>query len=215
MPNRVIFLVDGFNLYHSIRDVHRRTGHNYRWLDLKAVCSSFLPHIGSDASLRGIHYFSALAHHVESKNPGAVARHRIYVSALEATAVSPELGQFKRKEIGCICPQCGNRFLLLRHEEKETDVAIACRLLECILDDSVDSIAIVSGDTDLVPAVKSARRLSNKPVYMLYPVGRRNRAFLGLAAGSFRLKEAHYRNHQLPDPLVAGSRVIRKPAEWR
>jgi len=40
--NRVVCLIDGFNLYHSLRDLERGHGHSLRWLDLKALCSSLL-----------------------------------------------------------------------------------------------------------------------------------------------------------------------------
>lgn len=211
----MVFLIDGFNLYHSIRDVHARTGVNYRWLDIRSLCGSFLPVIGGDAHVSRVFYFSALAHHVEPQNPGAVKRHRAYMRALQSTGVIVELAHFKAKHVRCVCPVCGTKFDLLRHEEKETDVAIACKLLELMYDRSVDSVVLVSGDTDLVPAVRAAMRLATKPIYMLYPVGRRNRAFLGVATHGFRIKEAHYRKYQLPERVHVGKRVITKPSQWR
>ena len=36
--NRVAFLVDGFNVYHSIRDVERRVGDaSAKWLDFRSL----------------------------------------------------------------------------------------------------------------------------------------------------------------------------------
>ncbi|TAH38286.1 MAG: NYN domain-containing protein [Planctomycetota bacterium] len=46
-----------------------------------------------------------------------------------------------------------------RLEEKETDVAIAVAILEGMLDPAVDTIVLVSGDTDLVPALRAGKRL--------------------------------------------------------
>ena len=36
------FVIDGFNLYHSIRDVERETGVNCRWLDIRSLCSTLV-----------------------------------------------------------------------------------------------------------------------------------------------------------------------------
>jgi hypothetical protein len=59
--NRVVYLVDGFNLYHSLREVERSRGHSLRWLDLAALCSSLLHAVPGRSELAGIVYFSALA----------------------------------------------------------------------------------------------------------------------------------------------------------
>ena len=49
---RTAFLVDGFNLYHSLKDAQLALGgQSTRWLDLRSFCSSYLPHIGRTARL--------------------------------------------------------------------------------------------------------------------------------------------------------------------
>ena len=40
--NRVVVLVDGFNLYYSICDAVNDTGASLKWLDLKGLCESLL-----------------------------------------------------------------------------------------------------------------------------------------------------------------------------
>jgi len=74
MSTSVRFLVDGFNLYHSVREVRRTTGVECRWLDIHALCESMLHIIGGGAEIARIDYFSALAHHIEASRPGTVAR---------------------------------------------------------------------------------------------------------------------------------------------
>ena len=62
--NRTAFLVDGFNLYHSLVDASRDTGGvGTKWLDLRALCASYLSGIGGGAQISQIVYFSALAVH--------------------------------------------------------------------------------------------------------------------------------------------------------
>ena len=70
--NRVVYLVDGFNLYHSLREVERGHGHSLRWLDLNALCSSLLHAVPGRCEVAGIVYFSAMARHRETARPGTV-----------------------------------------------------------------------------------------------------------------------------------------------
>ncbi len=74
--NRMAFLIDGFNLYHSLVDA-RRAGvlKPTRWLDLRALCEWVMPQFDPDATLGPIHYFSALATHTPEK----VSRHNAYI----------------------------------------------------------------------------------------------------------------------------------------
>jgi uncharacterized LabA/DUF88 family protein len=211
---RVAFLVDGFNLYHSIKETHACTGCNYRWLGIYSLCESFLSALGGSSELQSVHYFSAFAYHREHWNPGTVSRHRVYVKALESTGVVPHLAVFKPRTVGYRCSNCGHRGSFVRHEEKETDVAIAATMVELAVKAGTDAVAIVSGDTDLIPALRAFRSLSHAAAYVLFPYLRANAAFDGVASSTFRLKEQSYANHQLPDPVQSPFGPIHRPASW-
>jgi hypothetical protein len=179
------------------------------------LCSSFLSAIGNHATLDAVYYFSALAYHKEARRPGTVKRHQTFLDAIASTGIVVELAKFKPKEIDYRCEQCGHRGTMVRHEEKETDVAIAAKLIELSIRGAVDGLAVLSGDTDLIPAIRTARRLSGKPVYAILPYKRHNNAFDLITAGRFILKAHHYRSHQLPDPItLPDGATIRKPPEW-
>ncbi|MGD0998303.1 MAG: NYN domain-containing protein [Thermoleophilia bacterium] len=216
MSKRVCFIVAGFNVYHSLKEVEKQQGCRCHWLDLPGLCRSYLPLIGGGAILGSVYYFSALASHVEAYSPGTVARHQIFIEALEAMGVTVGLGRFKAKDLYHTCPACGHHLHLRRHEEKETDVRIAVKLVEVVADGSCDVAAVISGDTDLVPAVAAARRLQpHVDVYMLFPPRRSNLAFDGVATGSFKIAAKQYVKHQLPDlVMTADGRAIHKPAGW-
>ena len=63
---RVAFIVDGFNLYHSIKDAERMVpARPQRWLDLRAFCQSYVRNFGRAAVLDGVYYFSAIATHLQ------------------------------------------------------------------------------------------------------------------------------------------------------
>ncbi|MBC7358589.1 MAG: NYN domain-containing protein [Desulfacinum sp.] len=148
--NRVVFLVDGFNVYHSLEEILRhQAGHSHKgsikWLDLKSLAQSYLSAISKDASLDKVYYFSALAKHLEAFKPDVTARHRLYVKCLKDSGVEVELNRFKRKTI--LCPYCKKAFS--RHEEKESDVSIAVKMMELCFLDLCDTMVLVTGDTDL------------------------------------------------------------------
>ena len=215
MVNRTAFLIDGFNLYHSVKnashDLHL-AGKGTRWLDISSMCNSFLHAIGNNAQTTEIYYFSALAKHIEAFKPDVVARHKNYIRCLEATGITVELSRFKKKRI--LCDHCNQT--IKRHEEKETDVAIAVKLLEILVLDLCDTAVLVTGDTDVVPAVKTAQRLfPNKDIAFLLPYKRHNSELASLVTKHFEIKKETYEKHQFPDPFVTkkGKQII-KPASW-
>lgn len=59
---RTSFVIDGFNVYHSLVDASKALGlpdeRGTKWLNLRALCESYLPLFGSDATLAGVHYFA-------------------------------------------------------------------------------------------------------------------------------------------------------------
>ena len=215
MAIRAIYLVDGFNLYHSIRsamlDVGREDG--MRWLDLPAFCRSTLAMFGSErAEVERVVYFSALAKHMEARKPDHTRRHRAYIAALEASGVEIVLSRFKKKMP--LCNHCGRR---TRHyEEKETDVALAVRLMEIFSTNACDAVGLVTGDSDLLPALRAVRRMyPEKRVAIVCPYRRHSHDLLAFADHSFRVGEAHYARFQLPDPVVSpGGACIWKPTGW-
>jgi uncharacterized LabA/DUF88 family protein len=211
--NRIVFLVDGFNLYHSLLDARRDLrGRGTRWLDLAAFCGSFLHQIGGRAELAGIHYFSALPTHLEELEPGVVSRHLGYIECLEATGVTAELGRFKERVLHC--PNCAAP--IRRHEEKETDVAIAVRLLERLASGECEAAVLVSGDSDLAPAIREARRaFPRQPVIGCLPYRRDSFVLRDLVTTTLRVKAERYSRHQFPDPFILPSGRVRwRPPGW-
>ncbi len=210
---RTSFLIDGFNLYHSLieasRDLH---GAKTKWLDIKSICFSFLPAIDKTAKFEKIYYFSALADHMTSKDTGKVKRHMDYIKCLQSTGVIVRLGRFKPKTVWC--DLCKNE--LTRYEEKETDVAISIKLMEILMRDESDMVVLVTGDTDLAPAVKTVKRLFPvKKVTFLFPYKRKNNELANLADMSFKIKKERYTQHQFPDPVILhDGNKIHKPASW-
>jgi hypothetical protein len=107
MTARAAFLVDGFNLYHSIREAEAVLHRPLRWLDIRSLCDAQLSAIAATVGrcdVQQIHYYSAFAHHVDAFRPGTVHRHETYVEALRSTGIGVEMAQFKQRERRC--PHC-------------------------------------------------------------------------------------------------------------
>jgi len=95
--NRVSFLVDGFNFYHSVVDLQRIHKVGSKWLDIFQLCKSYIYLFGKDAKLESVHYFSALAHHLAPSDPDRVGRHRQYIHCLKDSGVIPQLSKIQKE----------------------------------------------------------------------------------------------------------------------
>ncbi len=206
-------MVDGFNLYHSVVEASKDLkGASTKWLNILALCKSILIHVDTNAVIKDVFYFSALAKHLMHNNPELVKRHELYIKCLESSGVNVQLAKFKRKTIKC--KNCKSK--IFRNEEKETDVALAAKLFELVYTNSCDFIVIVSGDTDLIPAVKMTQQLfPNKGIQFAFPYKRINNELSNIAPNSFKLSKERYIQHQFPDPVVLnnGDRLY-KPKKW-
>jgi uncharacterized LabA/DUF88 family protein len=211
---RTAFLIDGFNLFHSARIAARDLGGDgAKWLDIRALCEDHLHVIGRGAEICSISYFSALAVHLEATNPDVTRRHRAFITCLEDTGIHVELAHFKPKQV--ICPACGTR--TTRYEEKETDVAIAIKLLESFYRDHCDVAVLVTADSDIAPAARRVGALfQQSEVWFAFPYARKSKELEKISAGrSFKLSKESYASHQFADPYrCADGRIIAKPTGW-
>jgi len=194
--------VDGFNLYHSLVDVEAAyPGSSAKWLDLPALCKSYLPivgrEIGQKAEIGTIFYFSASPTH---RSPDVQQRHALYMDSLRGLGVDVSLAQFKRRK------------------EKETDVAIAAKLFEVCFTGSADSVVVVTGDTDLAPAIRMCRKhFQSVSLFFAFPFMRVNDELRALVkpGHSFKINAKPCLRYQLPDPLMLPSgAAIQKPTTW-
>lgn len=208
---RVSFLVDGFNMYHSLREAagHART---FNWLDLDALCRSYLQLFGTTAVLERVYYFSAFAEWRRKTDPTVVDRHKAYIAALESKGIVVQMGRFKAKDVWCRYCRRNRK----AHEEKETDVAIGAKLLELFITNASDLAILVCGDTDIVPAVVTAQRLfPGKRVACAFPFNRTNAELQQLCPGSFKIKAKQYARYQFPNPVpLADGSQAQKPVSW-
>ena len=103
-------------------------------------------------------------------------------------------------------------------EEKQTDVHLASKLLEIFVKDLADFAVLVTGDSDLVPAVETALRLfdkEKKQVGLLFPSGKPNKELKALVPWHVSVKTKRYATHQFPNPYrLKNGKEITKPSSW-
>ena len=200
----VICYVDGFNLYHGLRSKGLQ---RYYWLDLWKLTERFLL---PNQELREVVYCTSRV----KKNPPSRKRQRLYIDALEAFRpnIKTLYGHYLAKEIRC--RRCGLTYL--RHEEKMTDVNIANQLLIDAFDNKFDTAILISGDSDLVPSIRTIReRFPEKRVFTLFPPNRTSKKLISDSHGFRNLNEKAIAQSQLPDLItnIKGKLIIRPP-EW-
>ena len=85
MSRRLTFLIDGFNLYHSLVDAQEIDGAGVKWLDLWAMCRALLINIEPGGQLHETILFTALQSRYRNRDQGKVARQSIYLQAIRHT----------------------------------------------------------------------------------------------------------------------------------
>ncbi|HEX8875313.1 MAG TPA: NYN domain-containing protein [Phycisphaerales bacterium] len=209
MTSRVIVYVDGFNLYRGAL----QNGPD-KWLDLER----YFRILRRADDLRGIHYFTAIV-----RSPDSARNQTEYLRALATTEiVSIQLGSFRMKDVVCRVDGCchgGSRRFAVP-SEKRTDVQIALQLFEDAVEDRADIFVLVSGDSDLVPAVRRIRsRAPKKRVVVYVPARDPDRS------AAVELRAAATKAMDLPLNLLKRAQFplefpdghggwIRKPADW-
>lgn len=209
--SKIFFFVDGFNLYHALDHLEGAKDHNryhkYKWLSLSRLARCYVP--DRRDSISGIEYFTTLA----SWDPAKVARHKVYIRAQESEGVSVVYGEFKRKDRWC--KQCRRSFST--YEEKQTDVNIAVRLFQHAFQEKYDKAIIISGDTDLLPAVRAVKSIyPGKGIGVVIPIGRSSEDFKKQTDFHFKMRESHLASSRYPDILkLADGTTLPCPPTWK
>lgn len=203
---RVKVYVDGFNLYHGLREKY---GRKYLWLDLEVLVKSLLK---PNQVLVKVDYFTARVR----KQPASEQRQATYLDALvsHCPLVHVVEGRFQEKTRSC--RSCKTSWV--QYEEKETDVSIAAAIIEDAVNDVFDAALLVSADSDLCPAIRTVHRLvPTKRVFAAFPPRRNSEDVRKAVDGAaFTIGHAKLRNSMLPESVTAGSGVVLvRPTYWK
>ena len=201
---RTAFFVDGFNLFHSFDS--EPAYHKYKWLNLAKLSQCF---IGSKDTLSDVFYFTTYT----TWDPRKLAKHQNYVKALYLVGVKAIFGEFRNIERICrICRKSYRTF-----EEKRTDVNIAIHLFQTAVADTWDKAIIISGDSDLIPAVEAVQKtFPSKQVGIVIPIRRRAEELKQVADFYIKLKERHLETCQFDDVIkIDHQQILKRPETWR
>ena len=202
LHNRTMFFIDGFNVYHAIKNPRFN---KYKWLNYWEFSTKFLQ---PKDELVGVLYFTAYAPwDIKKRN-----RHERLISANEHYGVQVILGKFRRTTKRC--RKCGKWYETF--EKKRTDVNIAVHLLKNAQENNYDKAVLISGDSDIIPAIQAVQQaFPKKHISLVIPIGRRARELKQIVKSSIRMKELHLKTSQLPEKVVLKNGVVLdKPKEW-
>ena len=207
---KYVFFVDGFNLYHALDYVHMGPDHlkyrRFKWLNLYKLASLY---VGRLDTLEKVLLFTAFA----TWDPAKVSRHKLFIRANENVGVQVVYGEFKRKDKRChVCKGKYQTF-----EEKQTDVNIALSMFQLAVTDQYDRAVIVSGDTDLIPAIKAVRAtFPHKQIGVILPIARSSEDLLKHADFRFKMREHHLASSRFPDQIILPDKsTLDCPLTWR
>lgn len=147
--SKVVFYIDGFNFYFGIkRSFEASNGSRWGcayWIDVVKFCESFL---SDGQELVKVVYFTA-----SPLDPDKSSRQSAFLNAnkeLNGDRFEVVRGKYMTKTI--VCPHC--KFAIPRPEEKKTDVNISVRMIGDCVQKKVDSVYLISADTDLIPPLE-------------------------------------------------------------
>lgn len=196
--------MDGFNLDNG---VHEATGRRDLWLDLERLLRSMFA-AGSGEELVAVHYFTAAV-----TGPGR-ARQSTYLRALQAhgRCTTVHEGRFQRKTQRCRV--CGAE--RSTYEEKESDVGLAVAMAVGAAQHTYDKAFLVSGDSDMLPAVRAVRAVApGTPVVAVFPPKRSSHDLEQGVDATLRMFDRLPRRHQLPrEVTTSNGDLLRRPDHW-
>ena len=188
---RVAVYVDGFNIYHAMytlvkRSPKQKRDHSIKWLDLTKLAKNL---IISSHEIVSVNYFSAMRNeyvrrlseeiiksikkeeicaHRKKVNEEILLiseqheRHTTYIEALKSKDVICDISEFGWNRIKC--RYCGKHYT--KPTEKQTDVKIALRIVSDAYENKFDSLILISEDSDFFPIIENIITEHNKEVFV-------------------------------------------------
>lgn len=207
MKKKTIFYIDGFNVYYGLKDANKYEKYgDYRWLDYQKLAENT---IKPSQQLELIKYFTARIRNNKPKEKrqgdylealGLQSKMRIYYGNYQIKkSFDKTLKQYFSYPI-----------------EKRTDVNIATQILIDAFQGNFEIAYIMTGDSDLYPALEAIRNHFPSLTLVACFAPRRSSSDLkAICQECTYLKERVFKNSLLPDTLTkSDGYVIRRPVNW-
>lgn len=199
---RVVAYIDGFNLYFGMKEA----GFNQcKWLDIKKLVANLL---APNQELIEVKYFTSRV----SNDPDKQKRQSTYIDAVLSSGVSIFYGHYQSNTITCkVCTSKWNSY-----SEKMTDVNIATHMMMDAYQDKYDMAMLISGDSDLVPPIKTVHEnFKQKRVFVAFPPKRQNNSVSLVAKGSLTLGRKKLVDSQFDEEVTKKDGfILKRPKEW-
>ena len=202
--------IDGFNLYYGCLK-----GTPFKWLDVARLCSLLLP---KGDQIQRIRYFTARVS-ARPNDPDAPTRQQIYLRALATLPnLSVSFGHFLTSKIMMPLvsppPNGPARVLVIKTEEKGSDVNLASHLLLDTFRKNCEGAFVVSNDSDLLEPIRIARREFGLKVGLACPHKRPSRVLVQEVDFVRTIRAGALKASQLPPTLTDAHGTFSKPAGW-
>ena len=212
---RVMAYVDGFNLYHGMKDSKIR---HCRWLNLDCLVRRLL----REGELVGVKYFTARIKGLDSSKADAQMvkdqeakriRQTRYLDAL-ATVETITIYEGQSVSQKVICRECKSKWT--KASEKMTDVNIATQMLVDAFANVYDTALLISADSDLVPPIRAIKELfRDKKMVVAFPPRRKSYELQKMADINFSIGQKQIEESQFPGVVVTkAGHEIQKPVGW-
>lgn len=228
---RTACFVDGYNLFYGLL-----AGTPYKWLDLPSLLSHIVRVEHPDSTINGISFFtSGVKPSLASRGIASKEAQDKYLRALIARDVQVFYGRHQLESgkaprfISKQTPASRNdQVEVWKLEEKETDVHIAISMYRLVSREAqlppeqrTQQIVLVSGDTDMTPALKALREdFPNLRIGVILPhragIQRTVPGSLKRYADWMRhvVTEIELADHQFPPRIPTHKKPALKPAYW-
>jgi uncharacterized LabA/DUF88 family protein len=199
---RVIAYVDGYNLYHGLREKKWQWAY---WLNIQALAKRLLK---SNQILTQTKYFTSIVTHAQS-------RQRRQMTFLEALQTLSDFqifyGHFLTDSV--TCKNCGHTYMTFH--EKMTDVNISVEMMTDAFKDQFDMALLISADSDLVNLVKNVQRVFKKKVIVAFPPKRSSAELKRFCNGYTYIGRNVLYQSLFPDTVVkTDGFALKRPAKW-
>lgn len=208
----VVGYVDGYNVYYGLQS---KGWQRFYWLDFRALFAKLLE---PGEELVTVKYFTARGRGPRDSN----RRQAIYLGALVShSGVDVISGRFAKRSRRH-CSYCGDMLRCSRckhqdrrNQEKMTDVALGVSMVADAYEGLYAKAFLMTGDADLIPAVRHVVERLEKEVIVTPPPARRSDALNEAASGVAHFPQGAFGRSQLPEVVMgANGQEYRRPPEW-
>lgn len=218
--------VDGFNLYYG-----GVQGTPYKWLNIRAMLEDVL---APKNLVQHVHYCTAMVHDTPD-DVSKASRQQTFIRALETLPeftvtygsfmthpkrfpLAPPRDERDLNEATVIHAENAGAFesaVVLRTEEKGSDVNLATLLVADAFNGRFEAAAVLSNDTDLVLPIKVVTEELGLPVGILNPRKGFHPELRKVASFRRHIHKRFIRDNQFPNVVIdAEGREITKPEAW-